>query len=237
MIFAVTDEQASIGFDQEAVGTCQLGRPTRTGQTVAQGSCSNHRFKCPAPDIVFADSMVFGVRQIHVTVWSYGNSLGPIQRGRARRAAVSRKSGAPRTRLKMNDPGAEIEPQQLMPFADQVEAKRQSYIDRGVAPPPVLPTVSTAISRNLPSILAAGGGLTALGVGAYGLGRGLSSGAPQPQPQPIMPQDEEQQLRQMLDEEMRMPAPQQMPIQQQIPAGSPPPSNSTLMRVMQSRSV
>ena len=134
-------------------------------------------------------------------------------------------------------PPSPATPKQLMPFADQVEAKRQSYIDRGVAPPPVLPTVSTAISRNLPSILAAGGGLTALGVGAYGLGRGLSSGAPQPQPQPIMPQDEEQQLRQMLDEEMRMPAPQQMPIQQQIPAGSPPPSNSTLMRVMQSRSV
>lgn len=121
MILAVTDEQASIGFDQDAVGTSQLSLSTRTGQTVAQGSCSNHRFKCPAPDIVFADSMVFGVGQIHVTVRSYGNSLGPIECGRARRAAISRKSGAPRTRLKMNDPGAEIEPQQLMPFAANEE--------------------------------------------------------------------------------------------------------------------
>ena len=71
--------------------------------------------------------MVFGVGQIHVTVRSYGNSLGPIECGRARRAAVSRKSGAPRTRLKMNDPGAEIEPQQLMPFAANEE-----QIARGV---------------------------------------------------------------------------------------------------------
>lgn len=130
-----------------------------------------------------------------------------------------------------------VTPKQMMPFADQVEAKRQSYVDRGMNPPPVLPTVSTAISRNLPSILAAGGGLTALGVGAYGLGRGMSGGAPQPQQQPIMPQDEEQQLRQMLEDEMRMPPQQQMPVPQEIPAGSPPPSNSTLMRLMQSRSV
>jgi hypothetical protein len=140
-------------------------------------------------------------------------------------------------------PAPPAQPKQLMPFADQVEAKRQSYIDKGVSPPPFMPTISTAISRNHPSLVGAGLGLGALGIGAYGLGRGMSSGAPQPQPQPIMPQDEEQQLRQMLDDEMRMPAPQQMPMappmpaQEQIPAGSPPSNNSTLMRVMQSRSV
>jgi hypothetical protein len=122
-------------------------------------------------------------------------------------------------------------PTPMTPFWDQVEADRQAYRDRNVVPPVWLPA-STAIKRNYPNILGGAAVLGAIGAAGYGYGLGSSSGEQKgPAAPPIIPPNDEQMLRQMMDEEMRGPMPQQNP------AGTPPPNNSTLMRVMNSRSV
>jgi hypothetical protein len=122
-------------------------------------------------------------------------------------------------------------PTPMTPFWDQVEADRQSYRDRNVDPPAWVPA-TTAIKRNYPNIFGGAAVLGAIGAAGYGYGLGSSSGEQKgPAAPPIIPPNDEQMLRQMMDEEMRGPMPQQNP------AGTPPPNNSTLMRVMNSRSV
>lgn len=121
-------------------------------------------------------------------------------------------------------------PTPMTPFWDQVEADRQAYRDRNVEPPVWLP-VSTGIKRNYPNIVGGAAALGAIGAAGYGYGLGRSGGQPPQAAPPIIPPEDERMLRQMMDEEMQVPMPQQNP------AGTPPPNNSTLMRVMNSRSV
>lgn len=138
----------------------------------------------------------------------------------------------------------QAQPKELPPLEEAIAAAKQKWKDKGVDPPKTI-GLTTAAARNWPNIALAVGGLTGLGAFGYGLASGLSGGGqaqPQQAPTALTP-EQIQAARERKRAMYGIPpdAPQQPvqpPARQDIPAGTPPDNNSTLlMRLQQSRMV